>query len=154
MTGAYKTPQMEACSRCGGHGLVMYGDGEPCDCSDCGGSGAAEARDARGRFLPWRTVPAEHDFVIREVVDGRIEIEGVTYAPKRPYDGSLDGHRLAFGRYWTGDEIARGHPDGLAFVCLWGTEAAYLSQGEVDDRDSPIYQDGAFAFEWWDEVRG
>lgn len=147
MTAAYKTPQTEPCSTCGGHGVRMIGDGEPFECSDCGGGGSVESRDARGRFLPWRTVSAEHDFAIREVVAGRIEIDGVTYAPQREYDGSLDGRRFAFGRYWTGDEIARGHPDGLAFVCLWGTEREYEDGPDADDTL------GTIEFEWWHEVQ-
>jgi len=145
MTAAYKKPQMEACSWCGGYGVRADGDGDVYECSHCDG-GAVEARDAKGRFLPWITVPAEHDFAIREVRDGKIEIEGVTYAPHRPYDGSLEGQRFAFGRYWIGDSIDRSNPAGLAFVCLWGTEAAYLNQ---DDEDGI----GSTDFEWWREVR-
>ena len=144
MTAAYKKPQTEPCSWCGGYGVRADGDGEAYECSTCGGSGAVEARDAKGRFLPWVTVPAEHDFAIREVRDGLIEIDGVCYAPSRPYDGSLEGQRFAFGRYWLGDEIDRSNPAGLAFVCLWGTEAAYLSRGALAI--------GPIAFEWWREV--
>ena len=43
-----RTPY-EACSRCGGYGILNWGDYFP-DCSDCGGSGFVRARDARGRF--------------------------------------------------------------------------------------------------------
>lgn len=39
----------EACSRCGGYGIVdgLYG---PRDCPDCGGDCYVRARDERGRF--------------------------------------------------------------------------------------------------------
>jgi DnaJ-class molecular chaperone len=49
----YRHPQMEPCSRCGGHGLITNAIGEADDCPACGGGGLVEARDERGRFLPW-----------------------------------------------------------------------------------------------------
>lgn len=51
-----KVPQMMPCSLCGGHGMRLAppcGDVE--DCYECGGGGVVEARDARGRFLPWQS---------------------------------------------------------------------------------------------------
>lgn len=46
---------MEPCSNCGGFGLLMNGE-DVTDCYECR-SGMVEARDERGRFLPW--VPLE-----------------------------------------------------------------------------------------------
>lgn len=46
---------MEQCSNCAGFGLRMNGE-DVGDCSECGGGGVVEARDARGRFLPWPIV--------------------------------------------------------------------------------------------------
>lgn len=40
----------EACSRCGGHGMVQDTGGQARDCPECDGSGYVRARDKRGRF--------------------------------------------------------------------------------------------------------
>lgn len=48
-------PQQEQCSWCGGHGLRYAGADGVEDCTECGGGGVVEKRDARGRFLPWET---------------------------------------------------------------------------------------------------
>lgn len=47
-----RVPQMETCSWCRGYGLRMNGE-DVVDCAACGGGGVVEARDERGRFLPW-----------------------------------------------------------------------------------------------------
>lgn len=55
-----KVPQMTTCSRCGGYGIRMNGE-DVSDCYDCGGSGVEEARDSKGRFLPWIEVKEDAD---------------------------------------------------------------------------------------------
>jgi len=58
-TATPKVPQREACSWCRGWGVVQERpDSTPDECRKCGGSGEVEARDARGRFLPW-VVPSD-----------------------------------------------------------------------------------------------
>jgi DnaJ-class molecular chaperone len=54
-----KVPQMETCSWCGGYGLRHSGEGDVIDCHECGGGGVVEARDERGRFLPWLVIVVE-----------------------------------------------------------------------------------------------
>ncbi len=85
-------------------------------------------------------------FAIRTVKNGAVKINGRTYLPKRPaYDGSLDGHRFAFGLY-------RGRPD---IASLWGTEAAYRAEGDEYERiwaTGPHCVDGVFLWEWWESV--
>lgn len=51
-----KRPQMEVCSRCGGY-TILYSGEDIVDCNECWG-GLVEARDARGRYLPWVEAPA------------------------------------------------------------------------------------------------
>ena len=50
-----KWPQYEACSSCGGHGLVYDGE-DITTCRKCGGNGREIARDDKGRFLPWEFI--------------------------------------------------------------------------------------------------
>ncbi len=51
-------PKMDRCSACGGYGILNFGDFFP-TCHECGGSGQVEARDERGRFLPWDAIEVE-----------------------------------------------------------------------------------------------
>lgn len=56
-----KVPQMTTCSRCNGWGVRAAGDAV-LDCTECEGGGVVEARDERGRFLPWLNLgPVEPD---------------------------------------------------------------------------------------------
>lgn len=51
-THVVKVPRMEECGECRGYGLRMNGE-DVGECRACGGGGSVEARDERGRFLPW-----------------------------------------------------------------------------------------------------
>jgi len=53
----FKTPPMENCPACGGSGITsFYPDGSLRECELCGATGMVEARDEKGRFLPWDTI--------------------------------------------------------------------------------------------------
>jgi hypothetical protein len=69
-------------------------------------------------------------FVLRTVRKGQVRIGGLDFEivpcnPQAiPYDGRLDGLRMAFGLYWVGGEW------DSKYVDIWGTEAAYRATGE------------------------
>jgi hypothetical protein len=82
---------------------------------------------------------------VRKIKDGAVRIVGVTYRPKGDhlsYDGRLDGLRMIFARYFTGNTVE-------PFVSLWGTE---------EQRDAPYgglvppgpqCVDGHFPWDFW-----
>jgi len=90
-------------------------------------------------------------FAIRTVYGGCVRISGHDYRPNGhdPYHGELDGQRLVFGLYYTGDEME-------PYISLWGTEEMYrCSEDEIPDnlwRCQPNLIDGRFFWEWWDRV--
>ncbi len=95
-------------------------------------------------------------FAVRTVKDGKVKINGRYYAPKEgsPDPAPLEGHRFAFGRYFTGNEPSRGR-DGKTFVCLWGSEAYYrLTDPEDYEKGDfgPHIVNGYYLYEWWDEI--
>lgn len=83
-------------------------------------------------------------FVIRTVRKGRVRIMGATFeirpcnATSRPYDGRLDGLRMAFGLYWNGPSW------NSAYVDIWGTEEAYRSPDTRTDWPGPHCVDATF----------
>lgn len=85
-------------------------------------------------------------FVLRTVRKGRVRIMGATFeirpcnATSRPYDGRLDGLRMAFGLYWQGPSWNSGYVD------IWGTEKAYRDTGDARPVDwpGPHCVDGSF----------
>lgn len=95
---------------------------------------------------------SEKRFAIRTVKNGTVRIAGVTYRPEGehlPYDGRLDGLRLAFGRY-----VAAWLPGGYEpFVSLWGTEAALRCRDEAEQRrhfeTDPQVVNGSFPWLFW-----
>ena len=97
------------------------------------------------------------NFSIRTVRNGRVRIFGQVFVPKqvhKAYDGRLDGKRIAFGLYWTGQQW------NSDFVNCWGSEEMYragrhdgnhLSFSAAYDRN-PCLVDGCFPWEFWDNV--
>ena len=92
-------------------------------------------------------------FALRTIHKGAMRIRGLVFVPyqgHRPYDGRLDGLRMAFGLYYgpKGYDTYRAS-DGwqTKYVALWGTERAY--RGGPDDWPGPECVDGCFPWEWW-----
>ena len=84
-------------------------------------------------------------YVLRTVHEGRVRIKGAIFeirpcnATSMPYDGRLDGLRMAFGLYWNGPEW---HDK---YVDIWGTEKAYRDQSDRGvDWPGPHCVDGSF----------
>lgn len=90
-------------------------------------------------------------WAIRTVRDGRVKIGGRVYRPQGhhlAYDGRLDGVRFLFGRY-----AAPWKPGGWEpFVCLWGTEKAYLSGKDEDLAGGPEVVDGSLPWSFWEVI--
>lgn len=94
-------------------------------------------------------------WAVRTIKNGEVRISGVTYRPEAihmPYDGRLDGLRMAFGRYWVGQHEMTLR-NGLRFVSLWGTDLAFRSPDPDTDWPGPNCVDGVFPWDWWIEVR-
>ncbi len=86
----------------------------------------------------------EGKWAMRTVCEGRVVIGGVTFRPSEEhlaYDGRLDGHRFAFGKYAA--------PGGgrEPYVSLWGTVEAY--QNPEQEIHGPELVDGAFPWMFW-----
>lgn len=94
----------------------------------------------------------EKRFVVRTVRNGLVKVYGVYYKPDNPeYDGSLEGLRYAFGRYWLGDREYRAS-DGKRILCLWGTEHDFTIGDDRDFAAEPHCVDGVFLYDWWHEI--
>ncbi len=87
-----------------------------------------------------------HNHAIRTIKGGAVRIRGVTFRPRPPYAGELDGLRMAFSLYYIGREW------NCEFVALWGTEKAYHSDSPDTDWPGPNCIDGTFHWEWWDAI--
>jgi hypothetical protein len=105
-----------------------------------------------------RGMASEKRFAVRTIRNGEVRIGGKVFRPgdkgDRPYDGRLDGLRMAFGQY-PGFTFS----DGLKRVSLWGTERAYRCRHDHDadgtewcDWPGPNCIDGTFYWDSWTEV--
>ena len=117
------------------------------------------------------------NFAVRKVRDGRVKVCGNWYAPRTGevpldvtlkrvrklkadkanmnlndyhpvYEGQLDGMRLAFGRYWIGEQEQH-------YLSLWGSEKAFNCDDtdvsdEADDWPGPNCFEGVFFWDWWE----
>jgi hypothetical protein len=93
-------------------------------------------------------------FAIRTVKQGTVKISGQIMRPREyymerdgwpctmPYRGQLDGMRLAFGRYWIGQEYEH-------FASLWGSEEMYHSPHKDVGWPGPNCIGGVFYWDWW-----
>lgn len=87
-------------------------------------------------------------FVIRTVRKGSVRIYGKDFCPDDstfPYDGRLDGMRMAFGLYYVGSEME-------SFVSLWGTAEQYQSHDPEWEGDEPHLIDGTLHWMSWNAV--
>ncbi len=93
----------------------------------------------------------QKNFVIRTVKNGRVKINSRFFRPRetyRPYNGELEGLRLAFGLY----SDALPDKDSKVFVSLWGTEEEYYNPDELEELSKPYIIDGYHVWMWWGEV--
>jgi hypothetical protein len=93
--------------------------------------------------------------VVRTVRGGRVKIGGHWYVPRQhhqAYDGTLDGRRYLFGRYWSPWLPEKYEP----FVSLWGPEEAIRVTDEAEfDRlmnESPHVIDGTMPWDCWERT--
>lgn len=87
-------------------------------------------------------------FVIRTVRNGEVKVLGWYFTPREPYTGELDGKRMAFGIYYTGDTM-------MDTLFLWGTEAMYSASSTEEYKEAYKNQpnidiSGTIHWQWWD----
>lgn len=83
--------------------------------------------------------------ILRTVRNGSVRIHGRDFRVDDstfPYDGRLDGKRMAFGLYSVG-------PDVKDYVSLWGTAERFLSHDPDWEGDEPEVIDGVLHWLWW-----
>ena len=97
-----------------------------------------------------RKVNNKKRFVIRTIKDGAVRVFNHRFTPREPYDGQLEGQRMAFGIYYMGDMM-------LDTLFLWGTEAMYTAETEEEYHNQYLDQPnvdirGVIHWVWWEVV--
>jgi hypothetical protein len=94
-----------------------------------------------------RKVNNKKRFVVRTIRDGTVQIFNHRFKPTEPYDGQLDGQRMAFGIYYQEDMM-------MDTLFLWGTEAMYTAKTTEEYLDEYLVQPnvdirGVIHWVWW-----